>query len=724
MCHKGCSALAGVLATLLCPRPVELFAHDIILPNHVPKQCDCAAWSSNRSSTRLFESVAAASAAARACAIPANGATPDLALPEYSPQAGWCLCTNQSAAAQWYTFCQPPAAAPSQINLLVVNATSLAVNWATNDGGARSGCVAEAELRLRGSGSADATLISGFSTRYRDSSGSRLLSYHHATLHGLQERTEYEYRVRASSVSVEPQGTVTWKRTTGIKWCSGENYPLDADPWGYGFADKNASKWCPNLPPAEGREQMVARCEAVCAAPNALGCEGFTFYPEYDGGVHPTCCFRADTSSKPPDSSSTAVCYEKEGGAQPCDPRPSAWSDWFGFRSLYAGNGGGPTKLALYADMGVFVAFGGAPPVESLPHGRADNIGNLQDDLAEGRIDWAIHSGDHAYEFEVGGGARGDGYMDSYAQFLAHAPWAPGWGNHEYLEEDRGNRLANIAAGLIAERRSARRGTTRMFYSVDVGLLHVLHLDLSPYWCRFSGCVGVDTCGVPDEWIADATSADPVTRYNFSGYRDAILAFVREDLTAVDRSETPWVLVTAHYPLYETYDNTSTANQEREAAKPDRGARGGGDVADGIWTVPNASKAQALLDFEPLLAEFAVDFFFAGHDHNYETTWPVYKGRVVGERSYTDPQAPIHILSGTAGPPEWDDFEPDGREWTREPRLVVNSYSRLTLYNASVAAFEQVANGNASVLAGTVVDSFTVVQRRPDRSAPFACFWG
>ena len=60
------------------------------------------------------------------------------------------------------------------------------------------------------------------------------------------------------------------------------------------------------------------------------------------------------------------------------------------------------------------------------------------------------------------------------------------------------------------------------------------------------------------------------------------------------------------------------------------------------------SKAQALLDFEPLLAEFAVDIFFAGHDHNYECTWPVYQGKPTS-RTYNDPEAPVHVLSGTAG---------------------------------------------------------------------------
>jgi hypothetical protein len=109
------------------------------------------------------------------------------------------------------------------------------------------------------------------------------------------------------------------------------------------------------------------------------------------------------------------------------------------------------------------------------------------------------------------------------------------------------------------------------------------------------------------------------------------------------------VLVTAHYPFYETYDDLNEANLATERSKPDHGARGvhshssmnsnARDRARGSHgnrsgsharsssssrTLPVPSKAQAVLDLEPMLAEFGIDFYFAGHDHNYETTWPVY----------------------------------------------------------------------------------------------------
>ena len=86
------------------------------------------------------------------------------------------------------------------------------------------------------------------------------------------------------------------------------------------------------------------------------------------------------------------------------------------------------SKVAMYADMGIFASLTAKP---SVPAAARHNIGNLVEDLALGKIDALVHSGDHSYEFPVNDGARGDGYMDAYQSVLAHAPWAPGFGNHE-----------------------------------------------------------------------------------------------------------------------------------------------------------------------------------------------------------------------------------------------------------------------------------------------------
>ena len=238
------------------------------------------------------------------------------------------------------------------------------------------------------------------------------------------------------------------------------------------------------------------------------------------------------------------------------------------------------------------------------------------DDVAAGRIDWVVHSGDHAYEFEefptTPYGARGDGYMDSYSELFAHAPWAPGFGNHEYLRGDKANRLLNISASLVAGLASSATGgalpMTAQWYSVNIGLLLLVHLDFSPYFCNFTDCCGhKGNCGFTESWSCD-----------FTGYRNAILAWTRQDLHGVNRTATPWVIVSTHFPLYHTMAASGSEKEDPLSADWKPSGRGGLSSSGAV-----ATAAQALQDLEPLMLESNVDVYFAGHNHNYETTWPI-----------------------------------------------------------------------------------------------------
>lgn len=217
------------------------------------------------------------------------------------------------------------------MNLLVLNATAVVVNFVTRDNGSSAAASVAAEIRL-----ADVShnqihqqgeiinFTGGFSTRYTDSESGRVLSYHHITLHSLRERTMYEYRVRV-------------------------------------------------LPIADGPIQSVIDDN----------CSTFT--------LQSTC-----TLMDPPRTcqwcSSARKCISQ---AMPCAYEGSEWSEWRSFRSLYST---GTTRLAIYGDMGVFPSQFDKP---SVPAPARTNIGNLVDDVAAGRVDFIVHSGDHAYEFEV-----------------------------------------------------------------------------------------------------------------------------------------------------------------------------------------------------------------------------------------------------------------------------------------------------------------------------------
>ena len=88
----------------LFPHLANSFVHDVVLPHHTPVDCTCAPWTANTTAARFF-SIAdgGAAAASSSCAMPSLALTPDLQLPVYSPQDGWCLCdaATTADAEQW-----------------------------------------------------------------------------------------------------------------------------------------------------------------------------------------------------------------------------------------------------------------------------------------------------------------------------------------------------------------------------------------------------------------------------------------------------------------------------------------------------------------------------------------------------------------------------------------------------------------------------------------------
>jgi hypothetical protein len=173
--------------------------------------------------------------------------------------------------------------------------------------------------------------------------------------------------------------------------------------------------------------------------------------------------------------------------------------------------------------------------------------------------------------------------------------------------------------------------------------------------------------------------------------------------------------VTSHFPLYETYGPEENAPTEaaaraggaraRRRRHGDNATAGGGTEAAGEL---DPSHALAIADLEPLLLAHNVDVYFAGHNHNYETTWPIRNGTLVA-KSFDAPKAPFYVVSGAAGPPNIDKFGP-AAEWSRS-RIGFDdgfekamSYTRMA-FERTRLQFEQVA-----IADGKVLDSFEVTR--------------
>ena len=87
-----------------------------------------------------------------------------------------------------------------------------------------------------------------------------------------------------------------------------------------------------------------------------------------------------------------------------------------------------------------------------------------------------------------------------------------------------------------------------------------------------------------------------------------------DELSSTDRSETPWLLVSIHVPIYNTFalhkhDKQIVAAREH---------------------------------LEPLFMDYSVNMVFTGHIHAYQRTANVYREQI-------NPKGPIHVTIGAGG---------------------------------------------------------------------------
>lgn len=324
---------------------------------------------------------------------------------------------------------------------------------------------------------------------------------------------------------------------------------------------------------------------------------------------------------------------------------PAAWSQAFEVQLPAAG---AAQRMAVFGDQGLY-------PYSS--------VGNLIDDLSGGAIHSVLHLGDFAYNLAMSNGTRGDAYMYALEPLLARAPMVWTLGNHELEGSPFGaycpaaeyceGRYLNQSAGYLVAGAASGSGTN-MYYSLDVGFLHVVVYDTMQYLS-----LGEDL-------------------------KQKQLAWLRRDLAKAaapaQRARVPWIVVATHVPMY-----CSAIGQEGV----------GGDSRK---------------DIEPLLLEAGVDVYFYGHVHAYEATWPVANGTVT--RTLVSPPAPVHVLTGAGGPPGSPDaFNASSPADFTRATYEKWSYGRLEV-NATHLTYSQVDNAH-----GGVVDSFTIVQEARRRAA-------
>ncbi|GAA6030978.1 hypothetical protein JCM8097_008966 [Rhodosporidiobolus ruineniae] len=196
-------------------------------------------------------------------------------------------------------------------------------------------------------------------------------------------------------------------------------------------------------------------------------------------------------------------------------------------------------------------------------------------------------------------------------------------------------------------------GVESMWYSFDDGLVHYIMLNTETD-------LGADLLG-PIENVTNNHNGP-------FGVPNQQIDWLKNDLENVDRSLTPWVIVSLHRPWYT-------------------------NVGPPTWPVWQQA-------FEQIFYDYEVDMYFNGHVHSYERFSPMFNG-TVDPNGLNNPRAPMPVLLGHAG--HYDGL--DEFTTTEGNRSVGTAYAqdqefgwnRLTINNRTHITLEALYGRNSSV---------------------------
>ena len=195
------------------------------------------------------------------------------------------------------------------------------------------------------------------------------------------------------------------------------------------------------------------------------------------------------------------------------------WSPTYSFHTLPARSES--LSLLITADVGL----GGIPS-------------SAIADAATGRFDMHLHVGDIAYDMPVNHGATGDGWSNEESNISRSIPFQAWPGNHEtddnhcdFLNYRARFYNQNLTADTATNARGVRSSNSR-YYSFEIpGLLHVAGIDTDAY-----AEPDVDT---------DGNGASGQSFFVAEQWE-----WLKKDLESVNRTETPWLFVMGHHPMY------------------------------------------------------------------------------------------------------------------------------------------------------------------------------
>ncbi|XP_028597721.2 acid phosphatase type 7 [Podarcis muralis] len=296
-----------------------------------------------------------------------------------------------------------------------------------------------------------------------------------------------------------------------------------------------------------------------------------------------------------------------------------------------------------------FAIFGdmGLENPQSLPR--------LQQEAEMGLFDVVLHVGDFAYDLDTDNSYVGDAFMRKIEPVAALVPYMTCPGNHEEKYNFSNYRFRFNMPG----------DTESLWYSWDIGPAHIISFSTEVY---FFLKYGQQLVAEQFQWLEkDLQEANQPER----------------------RKERPWIITMGHRPMY------CSNNDQDDCTLYESIIRRGLDPQQ--------------FGLEDLFYKYGVDLELWAHEHSYERLWPVYDYKVCNgstEAPYTNPCAPVHIITGSAGCRErLDPFVPDPREWSAL-RIEDYGYTHMQIMNRTHVWLEQVSDDQS----GKVVDGIWLIK--------------
>ena len=194
------------------------------------------------------------------------------------------------------------------------------------------------------------------------------------------------------------------------------------------------------------------------------------------------------------------------------------------------------------------------------------------------------------------------------------------------------------------------------FYSFDDGLVHFIALGTEDNPINAYEMSEVDNGNYGDRY-----------KRRFAehyGSESPQYKWLMDDLKAVDRKKTPWVVLYTHRPIYHT------SNHHRMCSK------------DGDWY---GCAVRAL--YEKLYEQYKVDLVMSGHAHHYQRSRPMQQGKAVAAGEH----GVVYIVCGVGGYRLDAPFPPQSTPWVAYRHSNYFGYCKFTPHNLTHLEWVHVA---------------------------------